>query len=255
MTHVLHRAIGHDYPVAISGDGIFIRDASGKEYIDASSGAAVRIVIQFTDELAGYRQHTLETHVNKANAGPWRVMPEYSYGLWHDWEFSLQLPAAISQDASRLEGYRAELQYVAPHEEDEGFYWGINFELARIERLGESSFWNVEVIPILGYRVDRWHLVANPGVDKATSGGSRATNFQPAAKVAYRTFEKNYFGLEYYVDAGPLRNHLSRSDQSRVLYLAWDGKIGKSDINVGIGRGFTDSSDRAVLKMIYEFAF
>jgi adenosylmethionine-8-amino-7-oxononanoate aminotransferase len=41
MTHVLHRSIGHDYPVAVSGDGVFIRDASGKDYIDASSGAAV----------------------------------------------------------------------------------------------------------------------------------------------------------------------------------------------------------------------
>ena len=41
MTHVLHRAIGSDYPVAASGEGIYIRDQSGKEYIDASGGAAV----------------------------------------------------------------------------------------------------------------------------------------------------------------------------------------------------------------------
>jgi len=41
MTHVLHRQIGHDYPVATSGRGIFIRDAAGKDYIDASGGAAV----------------------------------------------------------------------------------------------------------------------------------------------------------------------------------------------------------------------
>ena len=41
MTRILHRSIGHDYPVAVSGEGIFIRDASGKDYIDASSGAAV----------------------------------------------------------------------------------------------------------------------------------------------------------------------------------------------------------------------
>ena len=41
MTHVLHRAIGHDHPVAASGEGIYIRDQSGKEYIDASGGAAV----------------------------------------------------------------------------------------------------------------------------------------------------------------------------------------------------------------------
>jgi len=226
--------------------------------------AAPNEIKVFTDELANYGEHTLETHVNKASSAgprlenrhtPLQIMPEYSYGIWHNWEFSLQLPAAFGQSGSRLEGYRAELQYVAPHDDDEGFYWGMNLELARIERLGEASFWNVEVIPILGYRRERWHFVANPGIDKAISGGSRTTNFQPAAKVAYRAFEKNHFGLEYYVDAGPLRNSLARNEQSRVLYFAWDGKIGKSDINVGLGRGLTDSSDRWVLKMIYEFAF
>ena len=218
-----------------------------------NAAAAPNEIKIFTDELANYDEHTLETHVNKASrAGPrienrrtpLQVMPEYSYGIWHNWEFSLQLPAAFGQDASRLEGYRTELQYVAPHDKDAGFYWGVNFELARIERPGDASFWNIELIPILGYRTERWHFVANPGIDKAVSGASRATDFQPAGKVAYRAFEKNYFGIEYYAD-----------DQSRVLYFAWDGKVGKSDINVGIGRGLTDSSDRWVLKMIYELAF
>ena len=41
MTHVLQRVIGRDYPTAVSGNGITIRDGSGKEYIDASGGAAV----------------------------------------------------------------------------------------------------------------------------------------------------------------------------------------------------------------------
>jgi len=209
-----------------------------------NAAAAPNEIKIFTDELASYGEHTLETHVNKASSTPLQVMPEYSYGIWHNWEFSLQLPAAFGQDASRLEGYRTELQYVAPHDKDAGFYWGVNFELARIERPGDASFWNIELIPILGYRTERWHFVANPGIDKAVSGASRATDFQPAGKVAYRAFERNYFGIEYYAD-----------DQSRVLYFAWDGKVGKSDINVGIGRGLTDSSDRWVLKMIYELAF
>jgi adenosylmethionine-8-amino-7-oxononanoate aminotransferase len=43
-THVLHRSIAHRYPVAASGSGIFIRDEAGKDYIDASSGAAVSCV-------------------------------------------------------------------------------------------------------------------------------------------------------------------------------------------------------------------
>src|SRR6202162_3390477 len=41
MTSVLHRTIAHSYPVAVRGDGIHIWDATGKQYIDASGGAAV----------------------------------------------------------------------------------------------------------------------------------------------------------------------------------------------------------------------
>jgi adenosylmethionine-8-amino-7-oxononanoate aminotransferase len=41
MTRILHRAIGQTYPVAETGAGVVIRDAEGKEYIDASGGAAV----------------------------------------------------------------------------------------------------------------------------------------------------------------------------------------------------------------------
>src|SRR5215470_13940727 len=41
MTHVLHRSIAHHYPTAVSGREFFIRDQTGKDYIDASGGAAV----------------------------------------------------------------------------------------------------------------------------------------------------------------------------------------------------------------------
>ena len=41
MTRVLHRIIAQDYPVAVSGHGVTITDAEGRDYIDASGGAAV----------------------------------------------------------------------------------------------------------------------------------------------------------------------------------------------------------------------
>ncbi len=41
MTHVLHRQLHQNYPVADRSSGIVIRDEAGKEYIDASGGAAV----------------------------------------------------------------------------------------------------------------------------------------------------------------------------------------------------------------------
>jgi len=41
MTRIVHRLIAHTYPVAERGSGIHIWDATGKQYIDASGGAAV----------------------------------------------------------------------------------------------------------------------------------------------------------------------------------------------------------------------
>ncbi len=56
MTHVLHRSIAHRYPTAVSAKGIFIRDETGKEYIDASGGAAVSCLgHSHPDIIAGMR--------------------------------------------------------------------------------------------------------------------------------------------------------------------------------------------------------
>ena len=38
---IFHRSPAHDYPVAVRGEGIYLFDARGKRYIDASGGAAV----------------------------------------------------------------------------------------------------------------------------------------------------------------------------------------------------------------------
>ena len=40
-THVFHRHLQHAPPVAVSGQGVYLTDAQGKSYIDASGGAAV----------------------------------------------------------------------------------------------------------------------------------------------------------------------------------------------------------------------
>ena len=44
MSHVLHRSLLGDPPVAVSGDGLCIIDDKGKRYLDACGGAAVSIL-------------------------------------------------------------------------------------------------------------------------------------------------------------------------------------------------------------------
>ncbi|UZE26645.1 aspartate aminotransferase family protein [Pseudomonas asplenii] len=41
MSHVLHRSFNHTYPSAVSGEGPYLIDSTGRRYLDASGGAAV----------------------------------------------------------------------------------------------------------------------------------------------------------------------------------------------------------------------
>ncbi|KQP20637.1 aspartate aminotransferase family protein [Pseudorhodoferax sp. Leaf267] len=41
MTHIFHRHLHHTPPVAVSARGLYLRDAEGRDYLDASGGAAV----------------------------------------------------------------------------------------------------------------------------------------------------------------------------------------------------------------------
>ena len=41
MTHVMHRQLNKAIPSAVGGDGVYVVDAEGRRYLDASGGAAV----------------------------------------------------------------------------------------------------------------------------------------------------------------------------------------------------------------------
>ncbi|KAF1021102.1 MAG: putative aminotransferase [Paracidovorax wautersii] len=41
MTHVFHRHLRHTPPLAVAGQGLWLQDAEGRRYLDASGGAAV----------------------------------------------------------------------------------------------------------------------------------------------------------------------------------------------------------------------
>jgi adenosylmethionine-8-amino-7-oxononanoate aminotransferase len=60
MTRILHRQIRQRYPVARSGHGAMIRDGEGKEYIDASSGAAVSCLGHSHPEVLAAMRHQLD---------------------------------------------------------------------------------------------------------------------------------------------------------------------------------------------------
>ena len=51
-------------------------------------------------------------------------------------------------------------------------------------------------------------------------------------------------GLEYYTDLGPLQNWSPFNEQQHNIYAVVDFKIGRFDVNAGVGYGLTAGSDR-----------
>ena len=52
-THILHRFIHDELPIAVKGDGPYIIDSEGKRYLDASGGAAVSCLGHSHPRVAG----------------------------------------------------------------------------------------------------------------------------------------------------------------------------------------------------------
>ena len=41
MASVFCRDPGHEYPVAVRGEGVYVYEANGKQYLDGSGGAII----------------------------------------------------------------------------------------------------------------------------------------------------------------------------------------------------------------------
>lgn len=217
-----------------------------------------------TDEISALGTKTIEFQGSLAKplknsplgAGlAFQGLAEFAYGFAEHWEISAQFPVKRLDGAWNASGINAELQFVAPHDDDDGFYWGARAEIGYALPAGDRRTWQVEMRPVLGYRAANWHFVLNTAVTKALTGDDKKIKFEPSAKVLYQLTKRNSVGTEYFVEAGPLSNVLPRSQRRELAFLVVDSKIGKSDVSFGFGRGLTNASDRLVVKFIISTAF
>lgn len=177
-------------------------------------------------------------------------MAEFSYGLSPQWELSLQLPAARANGSWHGMGADVELTYVAPHGEDQGFYWGGRVELGRNRALHEGWTAGIELRPILGWRGGNWHALLNPGLQAAVTGPEHEIDFEPSAKLAYRLRPNLHLGLEYFAETGPLSHPLPSSQRRELGLLTLDARAGALELTLGIGKGLTSASDQRVGKLL-----
>lgn len=227
--------------------------------------AAPEEIQVYMDDMSRSGQFGLDVHNNYVTSGSnqpaypgalpvlhqYRLTPELYYGLTDDLELGFYVMTTRAADnTSYVEGEKARIKYIAPHDATSGAFWGVNFEFGRTNLLASPTPWNAEIKGIWGVHIQNWTFALNQNLVWSLSSGGGPVTLGLDAKVAYNVTEKTQVGLETYNELGPVSALQTFNQNNKSLYLALDHDFGGIDLNAGIGRGLTNVNDRWVLKFI-----
>ena len=233
----------------------------------AASTIAARAVDEiqvYNADIAKVGQWTFQLHSNYAFIGrkepdfPGGLVPdhalqgtgEWAYGITDWWEMGFYTPFAVDQELTPYSNaVKIRQLFVTPNAAERSFFYGVNFEFSYAMPQFSDTQWNMEIRPIIGWRKGDYEFILNPIVDIGFGQNGGAV-FAPAARFARNLGENLALGIEYYTDLGPLQNWSPLNEQQHNIYAVVDFKIGRFDVNAGVGYGLTPGSDRLMYKMI-----
>lgn len=218
----------------------------------------------YNAEIAKVGQWTLQLHLNYAFVGlkepdfPGGLIPnhalngtpELAYGITDWWEIGFYAPFAINQNGTFYsDAAKIRQLFVTPNADKRAFFYGVNFELSYAMPKFSDTMWNVEIRPIVGFRNGDYEFIVNPIVDIGFGQNGEAV-LAPAARFARKLSETMAIGVEYYTDLGPIQNPLPFNEQQHNIFGVIDFRVGRFDINAGVGYGLTPGSNRIMAKII-----
>jgi hypothetical protein len=230
----------------------------------ALSARAADEIQVYNAEIAKVGQWTFQLHNNYAFIGrkepnfPGGLVPnhtlqgtgEWAYGITDWWEMGFYTPYAVDQELTPYSNaIKIRQLFVIPNAAEREFFYGVNFEFSYAMPQFLDTRWLIEMRPIVGWRKGDYEFIINPIVDFGI-GQNGGADFAPAARFARNLAENFAVGFEYYTDLGRPQDRLPFNEQQHNLYAVVDFKIGRFDVNAGVGYGLTPGSDRLMAKMI-----
>jgi hypothetical protein len=181
--------------------------------------------------------------------------PELAYGVTPWCELGAYAPYALTRDGSfEPGGAKLRTLFVTPDAAQRTFFYGLNTELSWSRPQFSDTRWNVELRPIVGIRMAPIEFIVNPIVDFPIADNPDFT-FAPAVRLGWILSESWTVALEHYTDLGPIGSFASPGRQLHELFAVVDYGGGPVDVNFGLGRGLTQSSDDWTIKAIVGFSF
>ncbi len=183
----------------------------------------------------------------------YRLTPELNYGLTDTLELGAYALSSYRVGHSDFDGGKIRLKYIAPHNPHAGAFWGANLEIGRTNLTTNPIPWNGELKAIGGWRGSGWTLGGNLNTDFAISPHAGPTTADVDVKIMKQVVGDTALGIESYNELGAYHHFDALNQNSKTLYATVDTTILGHDLNFGVGRGLTNSSDQWIVKFIINF--
>ncbi len=179
---------------------------------------------------------------------------EITHGLTQYWELGGYLVSAfVPNEGAYFAGGRVRSRFRIPENRRLPFRFSLSTEVDFTRHEFDTNTISMEIRPILDRELGRWYFAVNPDFTKSFQGEDAHHGFgmEPAAKVSYKVTKLLEPGLEYYAETGPVANMDTLSDQHHLIFPTLDLNTTPDwEINIGVGRGLTGSSQHWVVKCI-----
>lgn len=178
-------------------------------------------------------------------------VPEWAYGVTDWFEAGAYVPIYTLTSGGRVlfDGVKLRTLFVVPHAAERTFFYGMNFEYSYNRPQWDTHRFSGEIRPIIGTHLGPWDLIVNPILD-TDYNGFRNLDFAPSERVAYNLSQRFALALEHYADFGAVSGFASPSDQVQALFAVVDIGTSAHGLEFGVSHGFTQATDRTVIKLM-----
>jgi hypothetical protein len=139
----------------------------------------------------------------------------------------------------------------------ESWKWPVGVSLSAEFGFQKSAFdantSTLEVRPIVDKQWNKFYLAINPTIEKSFAGPDASTGFvfSPNVKGSYDVSKVVALGFEYYGSTGPFFRYDAFQQQQHQIFIATDLDFNPNwEFNAGFGMGLTNSTDKAIIKLI-----
>jgi hypothetical protein len=139
------------------------------------------------------------------------------------------------------------------------FHVSVSLEYAFLKDAGDTDFRQaLALTPIFERHLRRFELSFNPTLEVALTGTGAGSSpvFAPSAKMASKVARSIWLGVEYYAETGSIKRLEPLAEQHHLLIPVIDIHTSSGlELDFGVGRGLTGSSEHWVVKTILAIAF